>query len=128
MYVVFSLVVLLPSCTPLSSKKRLYIKCSFVVGLSINIILFGLPCCLTDKSIVSNFCSSTSSSASSTTHVVIPCRDLRLAVWSPLDVLIPLNIILLPVFLFSISSLVIWKSAIEPNCSSLSINSGMIDI
>ena len=53
-YVVFSFVVLLPSCMPLSSKKRVYIKCSLVVGFSIRITLFCLPCCLTDKSIVSN--------------------------------------------------------------------------
>jgi len=125
---VFSFVLLLPSCTPLSSKNLVYIKCSLVVGFSISITLFCLPCCLTDKSIVSNFCSSVSSSASSTTQVVIPCRDLRFAVWSPLDVLIPLKIILLPVFLFSISSLVMWKSCTQLKSSSLSINSGIIDM
>ena len=128
MYVVFSLVVLLPSITPLSSKNLLYIQCSFVTGFNIIITLF---CCLrflTDRSILSKMFSSTSSSASSITQVLTLVRDFRLAVWSPDDVLIPLNIILLPERLFMISSFVMWKSSWIFKVSILSRNSGMIDI
>ena len=43
------------------------------------------------RSIVSNIFSSINSSASSSTQQLIPCNDLRDAVWLPEDVLIPLN-------------------------------------
>ena len=59
---------------------------------------------------------------------MIPCNDLRLAVWSPDEVLIPLNIILLPLPLLMISSLVILKSSTLSNSSIFSLNSGIIDI
>ena len=103
-------------------------KCSFVVGFRISITLFCKPLCLMDRSILSNVSSSVSSSASSNTQVVTPCNDLRFAVWSPDDVFMPLNRILLPVLMFTISSFVIWKSAPHPNVSILSRNSGIIEM
>ena len=86
-----SLIPLNPASTPLFSKNLLYIQCSFVVGLSIKTILFCTPFSLIDKSIVSNVFSSISSSASSSTQQLIPCKDFRLAVWFPEEVFIPLN-------------------------------------
>jgi len=77
---------------------------------------------------VSNFFSSVSSSASSSTQVVTPCIDFSDAVWSPELVLIPLKIILLPVTLLIISSFVMWKCGIRSNSSIFSKNSGMIEI
>ena len=101
-------------------------KCSFVVGFNISITLFSCILLRTLKSILSNISSSLSSSASSITQVVMPCKDLRFAVWSPELVLIPLNIILLPLPLFIISSFVILNWSITPSSSNFSMNSGMI--
>ena len=80
MYVTLSLTPVKPSGTPTLSKKRLYIQCSFVDGLSISITLFCTPFCLIDKFILSNTDSSVSSSASSNIHVVTPCNDFNAAV------------------------------------------------
>ena len=103
-------------------------KCSLVVGFNINITLFSCTLLRTLKSILSNISSSLSSSASSITQVVIPVNDLRFAVWSPELVLIPRNIILLPLPVFIISSFVILNWSITPSSSNFSMNSGMIDI
>ena len=101
-------------------------KCSFVEGLSSRITRFCFSLCLTDKSILSKE-SSSISSASSMHQVVTPCNDLRFAVWSPLDVLIPLNMILLPFSRFTISSLVILNLCCLLSSSIFSLNSGMIE-
>jgi hypothetical protein len=82
-----------PLKTPLSSKNRLYIQCSFVTGFNTKMILFCTFFSLILRSIVSNMFSSISSSASSSTQQLIPCKDLSDAVWFPDDVLIPLNIL-----------------------------------
>ena len=76
---------------------------------------------------VSNVASSVSSSASSSTHVVIPCSDFNAAVWLPLDVLIPAKRIDEPLYRFSTSFCWTSNSSGLPIRFILSINSGMID-
>ena len=128
MYVTPLRLKLEPSKVLSPRNQRLYIQCSLVVGFRIKITLFCLSCERIEKSILSNVGSSTNSSASSTTNVVIPFKDLSAAVWLPDDVLIPLNIIEEPVFRFIISSLVILKSSCTPIKSIFSINSGIIEV
>ena len=90
-------------------------------------ILFCMSFSLILKSIVSNMFSSISSSASSNTHVLIPCNDFKLAVWLPADVLIPLNRISELLLLFKTSALFILNTFSNPNNPIFSKNSGIID-
>ena len=60
--------------------------------------------------------------------MVIPCNDLRLAVWLPDDVLIPLKSISEPEKVFLIAVLVILKYACVPSASIFSSNSGIIEL
>ena len=127
MYVVLPFVPLKPSLMPSCSKNFLYIQCSFVAGFKINIILFCLSFERIERLILSKVDSSTNSSASSSTHVVTPCNDLRFAVWSPLEVFKPLKNISLFEFLFFISLFDILNRSSNFNSSIFSLNSGMID-
>jgi len=58
----------------------------------------------------------------------MPCKDLRLAVWFPLDVLIPEKSISVPDALLIIASFVIWKSCSISQILNFSTNSGMMDL
>lgn len=70
---------------------------------------FCIPCCLMEYMMVSNSLSLVHSSASSTTNVVMPWMDFSLAVWLPLDVRMPRNMMCAPVLVFTTSDLVAWK-------------------
>ena len=113
-------------CFVYPSKNLCHIQCSFVAGFITNITLLFTSFFLIDKSILSNVSSLSNSSASSSIQVLTPCNDLRLAVWFPELVLIPLKIISDLVRLFTIASLVTSKSPPTSNSSIFSINSGII--
>ena len=71
--------------------------------------------------------SSINSSASSSTQQLIPCKDFKLAVWFPADVLIPLNNISLLFLVFTTSALFTLNISSNPNRPIFSRNSGIID-
>ena len=90
-------------------------------------IWFGASRVRTEKSIVSKRSGSSSSCASSSTHVFTPCIDFSFATWLPDDVIRPLNTIFAPVTRFVMSDERTLKCSFTWSASILSRNSGMME-
>ena len=98
------------------------------VELNTIVRLLAASFSLMEKSIVLNSSSSLSSWASSRIHRLTLWIDFSLATWLPDDVSSPRNIIFPPVARFVMSLLFTLKSFPMCRSSSLSVNSGMMEI